>query len=131
MTKYILWEHLQKSMCKTFLFGEYPMFTPNFPFFGQFWARKIIIYKYLRLLPFPISQMFVSDETSWSINVYFPASGNLPYFQITDFNFLKNNWYITNKIVPTNPSLLKHAVYKNKVWKSLWLCIYYERSTRV
>ena len=56
------------------------MFTPNFPFFGQFWARKIIIYKYLRLLPFPISQMFVSNEKGWSNDVYFPASVNLPYF---------------------------------------------------
>ena len=53
--------------------------------------------KYLHLLPFAVLQMFVSDEKSWSINVYFPASGNLPYFQITDFNVLKNKRYITNK----------------------------------
>ena len=63
--------------------------------------------KYLHLLPFAVLQMFVSDEKSWSINVYFPASGNLPYFQITDFNVLKNKRYITNKIVPTHPPLLK------------------------
>ena len=102
-TKYVLGENLQKSMCKTDLLGEYPNFTP----FLAISARKIQMSKYLRLLPCLVSQMFVSDEKSWSINVYFTASGNLPYFQLTHFNVLKNNRYITNKIIPTNPPLLK------------------------
>ena len=52
--------------------------------------------------------MFVSDEKCRSTNVYFRARGNLPYFQITDFNDLKINRYITNKIVP---SLAKLTLY--------------------
>ena len=56
---------------------------------------------YIRPLPFLISQIFVSDEKSGSTNVYFRARGNLPYFQIKDFNVLKINRYITNKIVKT------------------------------
>ena len=52
--------------------------------------------------------MFVSDDKSWSTNVYFPAGSNLTYFQITDFIFFKNNQYVTNKIVPT---LAKATLY--------------------
>ena len=100
--KYVLGEHLQKSMCKTDLFGGIPKF---YPFFWPFVVpEKIQIFTSVTL---SLSQMFVSDEKSWSINVYFPASGNLPYFQITNFNVLKNNRYITNKIVPNDPPLLK------------------------
>ena len=101
-------ENIYQNRCAKPIYLENTQILPQFsPFFGHFWARKIQMSKYLRLLPFPISQMFVSDEKSWSINVYFPASGNLPYFQITDFNVLKNNRYITNKIVPTQPPFLK------------------------
>ena len=65
-TKYVFGEHLQKSMCKTDLFGEYPNFTLISPFFGHFWARKIQMSKYLRLFPSSMTNV----RFRWKMLVY-------------------------------------------------------------
>ena len=57
----------------------------------------------------------------------FALAANLSYFQIPDFQFLKDKKKIINKhIAPAHPGS-DCPIYLDKVWKSLWLRIYYER----
>jgi len=59
----------------------------------------------------------------------FALAANLSYFQIPDFEFLKDKKKIINKHIPPAP-LIYCSIYLDEVWKSLWLRIYYERQRK-
>ena len=57
----------------------------------------------------------------------FALAGNLSYFQIPDLEFLKDKKKTINKHIPPDQAVSDCPIYLDKVWKSLWLRIYYEQ----
>ena len=60
----------------------------------------------------------------------FALAANLSYFQIPDFEFLKDKKKNIYKHIPPSHPDSDCSIYLDEVWKSLWLRIYYERQRK-